>query len=78
MKKLEKANAVLDDKDATQYDVDLALANLQDAIASLTLKAENKTALHLAILDAKVLDTSIYTKESVETFEKALAAAQAV
>ena len=51
---------------------------LQDAIASLTLKAENKTALHLAILDAKVLDTSIYTKESVETFEKALAAAQAV
>mgnify|MGYP000149312674 FL=1 len=53
MKKLEKANAVLDDKDATQYDVDLALANLQDAIASLTLKAENKTALHLAILDEK-------------------------
>lgn len=31
MKKLEKANAVLADKDATQYDVDLALANLQDA-----------------------------------------------
>lgn len=78
MDKLEKANAVLGNKDATQYDVDLALENLQDAVASLTLKAENKTPLHLAILDAKLIDTSIYSEDSVAALHKAIAAAQVV
>lgn len=82
LEKVDAANAVLNDDKATQYDIELALANLQDAMKALEEKQPivvNKDDLKVAIEDAeKIKDTSIYTKDSVKEFKNALENAQKV
>lgn len=80
MEKATAAKAVLADEHATQFDVELALANLQDAIKALKLKDTevDKTNLYEAIQNAEKVDTSKYTVESVDAFHKALEKAKAI
>ncbi|MCD8119130.1 MAG: hypothetical protein LUE29_06590 [Lachnospiraceae bacterium] len=71
------ALAVLNDEDATQEEVDAALATLTDAIAELTAAA-NKEALDTTVTAAAAYEESSYTADSWTAFEEALAAAEAV
>lgn len=77
-----EAKTVLNDQDATAYDVALALANVQDAIDALVkvtpVPVVNKEALEIAIQDAEAKDTSIYTEDSVSAMQKALKQAKMI
>ncbi len=74
---LAAAQAVADDPDATQAQVDEATANLNAAIDGLVLKAD-KAALNEAIATAQGKQQADYTPASWQALETALAAAQAV
>ena len=69
--KLAAAEKVSADKDATTYDVKLALANLKDALGDIQLLGADYSKVDAAI--AKVpADLSIYTEESVAALNEAL------
>lgn len=76
--KLAAANSVLKNDDATAYDVALATTNLQDAIHALEAMTPpapttvDKTKLDAAIANAKTIDTSKYTEETVKVMKTAL------
>lgn len=82
--KLREAQAVMDDPDATQYDVALAIANLADAVTGLeavtppTPETPDKSGLENAVAEAGGLDQGSYTAESWQKYQEALANAQAV
>lgn len=74
------AKLVVANDDATEVEVNTALDALQEALDNLVEKAPvvDKTALEALINEAEAKDTSTYTAESVELFDAALSAAQAV
>ncbi len=76
---LAAAETVLSDKNAVQKDADEALGVLQDALAGLVERADMRD-LEAAIEAALALENTkdIYTSESWEALEAALAAAQAI
>ena len=79
--KLNYARTVLNDSDATQADVDNAVAALNNAISSLVEKPEqtvDKTALNSAIDAAEAVDTTQFTDASVAAMLQALNAAKTV
>ena len=79
--KLQEAKNILDNKDATAYDVALAIANLETAFDGLTrvnVPSVDKTALNDLIKRADLIDTTRYTEESVNVFKKALAEAKEI
>jgi endo-alpha-N-acetylgalactosaminidase len=80
-----KANTVVKDQNATRYDVELATANLRDAIKGLVVVTPDpqpgkvdKTALEAAIAKAQALDLSSYTNASAKAVREALTKAQSV
>ncbi len=76
---LEDAKAVLADENADAQALDEAYRNLQAAINGLQdIVDSDKSALEQAIADAKKVNTSLYTKETVDVFEQALKEAEAV
>ncbi|CQR48488.1 Endo-alpha-N-acetylgalactosaminidase precursor [Paraliobacillus sp. PM-2] len=85
-KALASAKTVVFETDATQGDVDEALATLNAAHEGLEEAEEptepedpaDKTALEEKITDVEDLDETTYTEESWTTFAEALAAAKAV
>ena len=75
--KLEKAQSVLDNPDATQDQVDAALTELQNAADGLTTdKSELQTTVNK--INSEKLQESNYTKGSWETFQDALSQAEKV
>ena len=73
--KLAAAEKVSADKDATAYDVKLALVNLKDALSDIQLLGADYSKVDAAI--AKVpADLSIYTEESVAALNEALEAVE--
>ena len=76
---LEDAKAVLADENADAQALDEAYRNLQAAINGLQdIVDSDKSVLEQAIADAKKVNTSLYTKETVDVFEQALKEAEAV
>ena len=79
---LSAAQIVSDDTDATQIEVDDALAALEAAIAALVIETPvptvDKTALDAAIAGVAALVEADYTADSWATFASALSAAQIV
>ena len=73
----ETAQAVMEDGDAMQGDIDDAWNALTDAMSALRLKAD-KAALEDLLNSLAELDLSQYTDESVQAFNTALSAANAV
>ena len=73
----ENAEAVMEDGDAMQEEVNSAWQSLTDAMENLRLKA-NKDALKELLEDLYTLDLSKYTEESAEALRTALASAQQV
>lgn len=71
---LEDAKAVLADENADAQALDEAYRNLQAAINGLQDIVDSDKA----IADAKKVNTSLYTKETVDVFEQALKEAEAV
>ncbi|MCD7772720.1 MAG: leucine-rich repeat protein [Ruminococcus sp.] len=74
---IEDAKTVLADGNATQEDVDKALAVLTAAIEDLEQEVDT-TYLETAIADAEDVDTSAYTADSVANLTAALENAQTV
>lgn len=74
---LESAKNVRNDADVAQADVDKAAAELNDAIEALIEKGD-MTALEQAIADAKAIDTTKYTDDTVAALTDAIADAEAV
>lgn len=76
------AEAILNDNDATQAEVDSTLVALSIAFERLVEEVEevDKLALENRVdtIDSKDLDESIYTKLSWQAFQKALRSARAV
>lgn len=72
---LAAAQGVNDQTDASQEDVDTALAALNDAVAALA-KQTDKTALNAAIEQVSALQKADYTAASWQTLSDALTAAQ--
>ena len=75
--KRDAAKKVLDNENATAYDVALAYQNLKDAIAALEERVDTAKLAGL-VADAEKLKESAYTKDSWAAFKKALDAAKAV
>ncbi|WRS27189.1 family 43 glycosylhydrolase [Oscillospiraceae bacterium MB08-C2-2] len=78
---LDDANVVMEKKDATQADVDAAIAALQSAMDSLAEEPGapvDKSALEALISDASSLEESDYTAETWKVFKAALDDANAV
>lgn len=73
----DAANAVLENPNATQEQVDEATDNLISAMLELRFKAD-KTLLNAVIAAAERIDLSSYSAQSVEQFDAALAQAKAV
>lgn len=69
---LADARAVYDDADAMQEEVDSAWMTLLEKTADLRLKAD-KAALDDLINAAEAVDLSMYTEESAQAFQAALA-----
>lgn len=87
VKAREAAQTVADDEKASAYDVALALANLESAIAGLEQAGEepgpgpvevNKTDLQAAVNKADKLEKADYTAGSWDVFAKALKDAKQV
>lgn len=72
----DAANAVLENPNATQEEIDAATDALIEAMLNLRLKAD-KSLLNAVIAAAEGLDLSGYTRASVEAFEAALNEAKA-
>ncbi|MFA7215925.1 MAG: hypothetical protein WC187_07825 [Bacillota bacterium] len=77
---LEAAEAVMEDEEATQEEVDNALAELNSAVDALeeVVVEVDKSELEAAIAAAGELDEADYTEKSWSKLEKALAAAETV
>ena len=63
---MQEDKNILDNKDATAYDVALAIANLETAFDGLTrvnVPSVDKTALNDLIKRADLIDTTRYTEE---------------
>ena len=78
---LSKAQAVANDKTATQSQVDTSVSSLQQAINALknAPKTVDKTGLQAAVSKAVgLVNSGKYTDESVATVNKAIESAQAV
>ncbi|MFV0381619.1 MAG: discoidin domain-containing protein [Breznakia sp.] len=58
----------------TQSEIDTAIININEAVDALVEKSDNvdKSQLDLLVKEANAIDTSLYTKESADTFIKAL------
>ena len=70
---------MLADENADAQALDEAYRNLQAAINGLQdIVDSDKSVLEQAIADAKKVNTSLYTKETVDVFEQALKEAEAV
>ena len=74
--KLAAAKEVAKNKNALQSTIDLAAAELNDAIDRLV--KVDKTELQNKLNEAKAINTSEYTKESVAVLDKAMAEAEKV
>ncbi|MDR1799724.1 MAG: FIVAR domain-containing protein, partial [Bifidobacteriaceae bacterium] len=74
---LADAQAVLENPDSTQAEIDTAAGALNDALAALVARADT-TALQALVAQAEAVDTTGLTPGSVTALEEALAAAQAV
>jgi alpha-L-fucosidase 2 len=74
---IEKASAILNDVASNQALLNAALANLEDAQATLRLVA-NKAALTSTITKAELVNLTGYSDGSVETFNAALKAAREI
>ena len=74
---LANAKKVLDDANSTQAQVDDQTNAIKNAVANLG-EAIDKSALADLIKEAKDLDTSKYSDESVKAFQAAIAAAEKV
>ena len=72
---ITKAEAVYNNANATQAQINAAVQTLNAAVKKLVLKA-NTTALTNAVNAAVKIDVSGYTTESVTAFKQALTAAQ--
>ncbi|RQP13831.1 MAG: hypothetical protein EAS52_18735 [Parapedobacter sp.] len=72
---LEAAQAVYDDPDATQSEIDAAEQALRDAMGNLTV---DKTALQNTVNEANDLNEVDYTPESWENLQGAIAEAKTV
>ena len=87
-KALKAAQQVLDNKNATQQDVDTALSALQDAISKLEATAEpkpnpepgvvDKAALNATINKAAAINLGLYTDDSANALRAALKKAREV
>ena len=79
---LEAAKAVLSNENATQEEVDGALAALNAAVEGLVEAEEpptvDKSGLESAVAGAEALDGSKYTEDSYAAVTAALEAAKAV
>lgn len=85
---LKAAQQVLDNKNATQQDVDTALSALQDAISKLEATAEpkpnpepgvvDKAALNATINKAAAINLGLYTDDSANALRAALKKAREV
>lgn len=79
--KLAAAKKVADNKYSSQTTVNLAITELEDALKQL-VKVEktqvDKTELQKKLNEAKAINTSRYTKESVSALDKAMADAEKV
>ena len=77
---MEAAEAVMADEEATQEEVDDALAELNSAVDALeeVVVEVDKSELEAAIAAAGELDEADYTEKSWSKLEKALAAAETV
>lgn len=85
---LKAAQQVLDNKNATQQDVDAALSALQDAISKLEATAEpkpnpepgvvDKAALNATINKAAAINLGLYTDDSANALRAALKKAREV
>jgi hypothetical protein len=73
----EAANAVLNEDDPTQEQVDKAYDDLSTAIFKLSFKAD-KRALAALIAEVDAFDLSIYTPESIANLQQALASAKEI
>lgn len=73
---LDNAKLVLENEDATQEQVNEAISNLNEAISNLVYKSEasevDKSKLQELINKAEEIDTSNYTKESINIFNDKL------
>lgn len=69
---LQKANDVLADPDAFAQEIDEAYDDLLDALFALKMKAD-KTLLKSAVVKAQGIDTSLYTKDSIDALSTVLA-----
>lgn len=79
----EAVNAIVRDLKITEQEkVDAMAKNIEDAIAKLEKKPVkvmvDKTKLEKAVKDAKDIDTSIYTKESIEVLKETIQNAENV
>ncbi len=70
-KALEAAKSVLNDKNATQKDVDNAAKVLKEAINNLMKKASKDDLINL-VNQAEAIDRDIYTKDSLSKLDKAI------
>ncbi|MBU5211840.1 S-layer homology domain-containing protein [Heyndrickxia oleronia] len=76
---IKAAQAVLDDEDATQEEVDQALEDLTAAYDALQeVPGVNKEPLQAKVDEAKDLDASDYTAETWAAYQEQVKAAQAV
>lgn len=73
-----EAQKVYDDENVTNADVQRSYLALQTAIWKLNLLAADKAALQKAIDAANGIDTGLYTPETVQVMQNALAAADAL
>ncbi|MDU2155570.1 discoidin domain-containing protein [Clostridium sp.] len=73
---LDNAKLVLENEDATQEQVNEAISNLNEAISNLVYKSEasevDKSKLQELINKAEEINTSNYTKESINIFNDKL------
>ena len=74
---LEAANVIVEDRDATQEDVDNAAITLTEALAAMR-KIADKDALRALIASMETVDLSGFTAKSVAAFQQVLNTAKAM
>ena len=74
---VDAGQAVLDDPDATQSEIDNAAAAIADAYGKL-VKAADKSALEAAVDNFASVDGSLYTEDSYKAYAEAVAVGEEV
>lgn len=74
----EQAKSVSENEEATQQDVDQAVADLLNRQSVLVLAEVDRSALQKAVVLASAMDLDVYTKESVQAFNQALDQAKTI